>query len=116
MSKVSFEDIGAVIATFAAQDSVKPGQVVKIAANGQVGACSAKDAFAGQAQSVRGGFAGVQVKGVSDRIHHRHGESGPGQSGGRRHRRCAGGHHRRRDRPGGQRGFCRQDCGHLSVR
>ena len=49
MSKVSFEDIGAVIATFAAQDSVKPGQVVKIAANGQVGACSAKDAFAGQA-------------------------------------------------------------------
>ena len=63
MSKVSFEDIGAVIATFAAQDSVKPGQVVKIAANGQVGACSAKDAFAGQAQSVRGGFAGVQVKG-----------------------------------------------------
>ena len=63
MSKVSFEDIGAVIATFAAQDSVKPGQVVKIAANGQVGACSAKDAFAGQAQSVRSGFAGVQVKG-----------------------------------------------------
>ena len=63
MSKVSFEDIGAVIATFATQDSVKPGQVVKIAANGQVGACSAKDAFAGQAQSVRGGFAGVQVKG-----------------------------------------------------
>ena len=63
MSKVSFEDIGAVIATFAAQDSVKPGQVVKIAANGQVGACSAKDAFAGQAQSVRGGFVGVQVKG-----------------------------------------------------
>ena len=63
VSKVSFEDIGAVIATFAAQDSVKPGQVVKITANGEVGACSAKDAFAGQAQSVRGGFAGVQVKG-----------------------------------------------------
>ena len=63
MSKVSFEDIGAVIATFAAQDGVKPGQMVKITANGEVGACSAKDAFAGQAQSVRGGFAGVQVKG-----------------------------------------------------
>ena len=62
MSKVSFEDIGAVIATFA-QDGVKPGQVVKITANGEVGACSANDAFAGQAQSVRGGFAGVQVKG-----------------------------------------------------
>ena len=33
MSKVSFEDIGAVIATFAAQDGVKPGQMVKITAN-----------------------------------------------------------------------------------
>lgn len=63
MSKVSFEDIGAVIATFAAKDGVKPGQMVKITANGEVGACSANDAFAGQAQSVRGGFAGVQVKG-----------------------------------------------------
>ena len=63
MSNVSFEDIGAVIATFAAQEGVKAGQVVKITANGEVGACSAKDAFAGQAQSVRGGFAGVQVKG-----------------------------------------------------
>ena len=49
MSKVSFEDIGAVIATFAAQDGVKPGQMVKITANGEVGACSANDAFAGQA-------------------------------------------------------------------
>ena len=48
MSKVSFEDIGAVIATFAAQDGVKPGQMVKITANGEVGACSANDAFAGQ--------------------------------------------------------------------
>lgn len=63
MSKVSFEDIGAVIATFAAKDDVKPGQMVKITANGEVGACSAKDAFAGQAQSVRSSFAGVQVKG-----------------------------------------------------
>lgn len=63
MSKVSFEDIGAVIATFAAKDGVKPGQMVKITANGEVGACSANDAFAGQAQSVRSGFAGVQVKG-----------------------------------------------------
>lgn len=63
MSKVSFEDIGTVIATFAAQDGVKPGQMVKITANGEVGACSANDAFAGQAQSVRGGFAGVQVRG-----------------------------------------------------
>lgn len=63
MSKVSFDDIGAVVATFAAKDDVKPGQVVKITANGEVGACSANDAFAGLALSTRGGFAGVQVRG-----------------------------------------------------
>ena len=63
MSKVSFDDIGAVVATFAAKDGVKPGQVVKITANGEVGACSANDAFAGLALSTRESFAGVQVKG-----------------------------------------------------
>ena len=40
-------------------DGVKPGQMVKITANGEVGACSANDAFAGQAQSVRGGLPGA---------------------------------------------------------
>ncbi len=63
MSKVSFEDIGAAVVTFAAKDDVKPGQVVKVTANGQVGACSSGDAFAGLALSTRNGFAGVQVKG-----------------------------------------------------
>lgn len=63
MSKVSFDDIGAVVATFAAKEDVTAGQVVKITANGEAGACSANDAFAGLALSVRGGFAGVQVKG-----------------------------------------------------
>ena len=51
------------VATFAAKDGVKPGQVVKITANGEVGACSANDAFAGLALSTRESFAGVQVKG-----------------------------------------------------
>ena len=51
------------MATFAAKDGVKPGQVVKITANGEVGACSANDAFAGLALSTRESFAGVQVKG-----------------------------------------------------
>lgn len=63
MSKVSFDDIGAVAATFAAETDVKAGQVVKISGNGQVGACGANDAFAGLALSVRGGFTGVQIKG-----------------------------------------------------
>ena len=63
MSTVSFEDIGGVTATFAAKEDVVPGQVVKISANGQVGACAANDPFAGLALSLRGGFAGVQVKG-----------------------------------------------------
>ena len=63
MSKVSFDDIGAVVATFAAKDDVKAGQAVKITANGEAGACSADDTFAGVALSVRGGFVGVQVNG-----------------------------------------------------
>ena len=65
MSKVSFEDIGMVTATFAAREDMKPGQVVKITGNGEVGACTDGDAFCGLALSVRSGFAGVQVKGVA---------------------------------------------------
>lgn len=63
MNQVSFEEIGAVTATFLAQEDVVPGQVVKITANGQVGACGADEAFCGLALSSRKGFAGVQVKG-----------------------------------------------------
>ena len=37
MNKVSFEEIGAVAATFFAQKEVKAGQVVKMTGNGQVG-------------------------------------------------------------------------------
>lgn len=65
MSKVSFEDIGIVTATFAAREDVKPGQVVKITGNGEVGACTDGDTFCGLALSVRSGFAGVQVKGFA---------------------------------------------------
>lgn len=39
MNKVSFEEIGAVAATFFAQKEVKAGQVVKMTGNGQVGPC-----------------------------------------------------------------------------
>ena len=65
MSKGSFEDIGMVTATFAAREDMKPGQVVKITGNGEVGACTDGDAFCGLALSVRSGFAGVQVKGFA---------------------------------------------------
>ena len=63
MSKISFEDIGSVVATFLADSGVKGGQVVKLTGNGQVGPCSAGDAFCGVALEPRAGLAAVQVKG-----------------------------------------------------
>lgn len=64
MSKVSFEDIGMVTATFAAREDMKPGQVVKITGNGEVGACTDGDAFCGLALSVRSGFACLPTSGT----------------------------------------------------
>ena len=63
MSNYSFEDIGAVMATFAVGEGVEGGQVVKMTANGTVGACSEGDAFCGVALEPRKGAAAVQVKG-----------------------------------------------------
>lgn len=63
MKKISFDDIGAVTATFAAQEGVTAGQVVKITGSGEVGPCQEGDAFCGLALSCREGFAGVQVGG-----------------------------------------------------
>lgn len=63
MSKFSFEDIGAVVATFAAGSGVKGGQVVKVTENGTVDACSDGEAFCGVAMEPRKGGAAVQVKG-----------------------------------------------------
>ena len=63
MSKISFEDIGSVVATFLADSGVKGGQVVKLTGNGQVGPCSAGDAFCGVSLEPRAGLAAVQVKG-----------------------------------------------------
>ena len=64
MKQVSFDDIHSVAATFAAQEGVVSGQVVKITANGQVGPCTANDQFCGVALS-GAPFAGVQVKGFA---------------------------------------------------
>ena len=63
MGKVSFEDIGAVVATFAAAEGVKGGQVVKLTGNGTVGPCGQGEAFCGVALEPRQGGAAVQVKG-----------------------------------------------------
>lgn len=64
MKQVSFDDIHSVAATFAAQEGVVSGQVVKITANGQVGPCTAGEKFCGVALS-GAPFAGVQVKGFA---------------------------------------------------
>ena len=63
MSKVSFEGIGAVVATFLAEDGVMGGQAVKMSANGKVAPCAAGDSFCGVAMEPRKGAAAVQVKG-----------------------------------------------------
>lgn len=63
MSRISFEGIGAVVATFAAGEGVKGGQVVKLTGNGAVGPCAAGDAFCGVAMEPRAGVAAVQVGG-----------------------------------------------------
>lgn len=109
MSKVSFEDIGMVTATFAAREDMKPGQVVKITGNGEVGACTDGDAFCGLALSVRSGFAGGAGEGVRLSANLRHSDAGPGEAGRRRDRRREARLHRRYGGPGGQ---CGQQRSH----
>ena len=65
MKKVSFEEIGALTATFHVQDGVAAGQVVKTADGGTVGPCSANDRFCGVAGAVEDGFAAVQLRGFA---------------------------------------------------
>ena len=63
MSKISFEDIGAVVATCQAAEGVTGGQVVKLTGNGKVGPCAAGDKFCGVALEPRCAIVGVQFKG-----------------------------------------------------
>ena len=63
MSDFSFEDIGAVVATFQVSGEVKGGQVVKVSASRTVAPCTAGDKFCGVALEPRAGAAGVQVAG-----------------------------------------------------
>ena len=63
--KCSYEGIGQWAATFACEDLAE-GEVVKISANGTVGACSAGDDFCGMALSVGrdGGACSVALGGM----------------------------------------------------
>lgn len=63
MSKISFEDIGAVVATCQVEEGVRGGEVVKLTDNAKVGSCAAGDKFCGMAMQPRGAIAGVQFKG-----------------------------------------------------
>ena len=63
MSKISFDDIGNVMATFYTDEGVEAGQVVKVTANGKVGPCMGGDSICGVAGQVRCGAVAVQVGG-----------------------------------------------------
>lgn len=65
MKQVSFEEIGAVVATFEAASTVEAGTVVKMSGDSQVSGCAAGERFCGVALSNEGGFAGVQVSGFA---------------------------------------------------
>ena len=64
-SKVSFEGVGEVAATFYAEEGVRLGQVVKVSGDSTVAPCGAGERFCGVAASVRGGCAGVQTGGFA---------------------------------------------------
>ena len=65
MMKVAFDEIGRVAATFACEGG-EVGKLCKMAADGKVALCAAGDDFIGMMESVRGGYAGVQIHGFAE--------------------------------------------------
>ncbi len=66
MSKqVSFEEIGAVTATFRAEDGVTEGEVVTLTGDAQVAPADAGDPICGVAYNPAGGYTAVQVGGFA---------------------------------------------------
>ena len=63
-SKISFEGIGEVVATFACGEGVTAGQVVKVTADGTVGPWSAGEKFCGVALSAEDGYGAIQLGGL----------------------------------------------------
>ncbi len=61
---VSFEGIGHMSATFAT-DATRADSVCKMTANGKVAACEAGNGFCGKIESIRKGFAAVQLHGFA---------------------------------------------------
>ena len=64
MSKISFEGIGEVAATFVCGEDVAAGEVVKVTGNGSVDVCTAGEKFGGVALTVDSGHSAVQVEGL----------------------------------------------------
>ena len=62
--QVSFEEIGRLSATFAA-DSGEAGNVCKMSGNGKVAPCADGEDFIGIMEGIRKGFAGVQLHGFA---------------------------------------------------
>lgn len=61
--KLSFEDIGAVVATCQVSGEVQGGDVVAMSGSAVVGPCADGGKFCGAAMQPRCGIAGVQFKG-----------------------------------------------------
>ncbi len=72
MKQVSFEEIGAVVATFQCDEVIDCGAVVMVSGNGTVEGCDAGDSFCGVALAdatdavavQMGGFATVAISGT----------------------------------------------------
>lgn len=62
---VSFNGYDEKVITFACDDTVEMGSLVKLSGNGTVTACSDGDVFIGVVCSVRGGYCGVQTGGYT---------------------------------------------------
>ena len=61
---VSFEEIGRMAVTFA-QEGCQSGHVCKVGGDGKVVPCAAGESFCGIVESIRGGFAAVQLEGFA---------------------------------------------------
>ena len=57
MSRISFEGIGEVAATFACGEGVKAGQVVKLTGDGTVGPCGDGERFCGRVAASGGALS-----------------------------------------------------------
>ena len=66
MMEFSYEGIGQVVATFAAEEGVEPGMAVAVIENGTVGVPSGGAELAGKVLAVNGDCCAVQVGGFME--------------------------------------------------